>query len=93
MTDRAFKLGTFAKPDGKPFPAIVLDDTAIDLAQAHEAYRAGGRPTLSSTSSIQDLLDDWERNFATLQEIVAFLDKAGSKPGTVRKSSSIATRN
>ena len=58
MTDRAFKLGTFAKPDGKSFPAVVLDDTAIDLAQAHEAYRAGGRPTLSSTSSIQDLLDD-----------------------------------
>jgi 2-keto-4-pentenoate hydratase/2-oxohepta-3-ene-1,7-dioic acid hydratase in catechol pathway len=82
MTDRAFKLGTFAKPDGKSFSAIVLDDTAIDLAQAHEAYRAGGRPTLSSTSSIQDLLDDWERNFATLQEIVAFLDKAGSKPGS-----------
>ena len=39
MNGRAFKLGTFAKPDGKPFAAIVLDDTAIDLAQAHEAYR------------------------------------------------------
>ena len=49
MNGRAFKLGTFAKPDGKPFAAIVLDDTAIDLAQAAEAYRAAGRPTLSST--------------------------------------------
>ena len=28
MNGRAFKLGTFAKPDGKPFAAIVLDDTA-----------------------------------------------------------------
>ena len=73
MNGRAFKLGTFARPNGKPFAAIVLD-TAIDLAQAHEAYRASGRPALSSTSSIQDLLDDWERNFATLQEIVAFLE-------------------
>jgi 2-keto-4-pentenoate hydratase/2-oxohepta-3-ene-1,7-dioic acid hydratase in catechol pathway len=82
MNGRAFKLGTFAKPNGKPFAAIVLDDTAIDLAQAHEAYRASGRPALTSTSSLQDLLDDWDRNFATLQEIVAFLDKAGAKPAS-----------
>jgi 2-keto-4-pentenoate hydratase/2-oxohepta-3-ene-1,7-dioic acid hydratase in catechol pathway len=82
MNGRAFKLGTFAKPNGKPFAAIVLDDTAIDLAQAHEAYRASGRAALTSTSSLQDLLDDWDRNFATLQEIVAFLDKAGAKPAS-----------
>ena len=82
MNGRAFKLGTFAKPNGTSFAAIVLDDTAIDLGQANEAYRAGGRPALSSTASIQDLLDDWERNFATLQEIVAFLDKTGVKPAS-----------
>jgi hypothetical protein len=80
MNGRAFKLGTFAKPNGKPFAAIVLDDTAIDLAQAHEAYRAGGRPALASTSSLQDLLDDWDRNFATLQEIVAFSTKREPSP-------------
>ena len=40
MNGRAFKLGTFAKPDGKPFAAIVLDDTAIDLAQAAAAQPA-----------------------------------------------------
>src|SRR5262245_15534747 len=82
MNGRAFKLGTFARLEGRPFAAIVLDDTAIDLAQAHEAHRASGRSVLTSTASIQDLLDDWERNFATLQEIVAFLDKAGAKPGS-----------
>ena len=82
MNGRAFKLGTFAKPNGTSFAAIVLDDSAIDLAQAHEAYRAGGRPALSSTASIRDLLDDWERNFATLQEIVASLDKTGAKPAS-----------
>ena len=32
MDGRAFKLGTFSKANGKPFAAIVLDDTAIDLA-------------------------------------------------------------
>jgi 2-keto-4-pentenoate hydratase/2-oxohepta-3-ene-1,7-dioic acid hydratase in catechol pathway len=82
MYGRAFKLGTFAKAGGRPFAVIVLDDTIIDLAKAHEAYRSSGRPTLDSTASIQHLLDDWERNFATLQEIVAFLDKSGAKPGS-----------
>ena len=81
MNGRAFKLGTFVKPDGAPFAAIVLDDTAVDLAQAHDAYRGSGRRgALSSTGSIQGLLDDWDRNFAVLQEIVAFLDKE-KKPG------------
>ena len=47
MNGRAFKLGTFAKPDGKPFTAIVLDDTAIDLAQAAAASRFG-RKTLTT---------------------------------------------
>jgi 2-keto-4-pentenoate hydratase/2-oxohepta-3-ene-1,7-dioic acid hydratase in catechol pathway len=79
MNGRAFKLGTFARPDGKPFAALVLDDEAVDLDQAADAFRAGGRPGLTSTVSIQALLDDWDRNFATLQEIVAFLDKEGAK--------------
>jgi 2-keto-4-pentenoate hydratase/2-oxohepta-3-ene-1,7-dioic acid hydratase in catechol pathway len=86
MNGREFKLGTFAKPDGKPFAAIVLDDTAIHLAQAHEAYRGSGRPALSTAASspglnIQDLLADWDKNFAVLQEMAAFLDKEGAKPG------------
>src|SRR5690349_13457913 len=82
MNGRAFKLGTFAKPDGKPFAAIVLDDSAIDLAQA--AAAAGKKlATASGTPnpSIQDLLDSWEANFATLQEIVAFLAKESAKSG------------
>jgi 2-keto-4-pentenoate hydratase/2-oxohepta-3-ene-1,7-dioic acid hydratase in catechol pathway len=96
MNGRAFKLGTFAKPDGKPFAAIVLDDTggdlAIHLAQAHEAYRGSGRSALSTSASspglnIQDLLGDWDKNFAVLQEIVAFLDKEGAKPGAASVSS------
>jgi 2,4-didehydro-3-deoxy-L-rhamnonate hydrolase len=82
MNGRAFKLGTFAKPDGKPFTAIVLDDTAVDLAQA---AAAGGKKLKTESGapnpSIQDLLDSWDANFATLQEIVSFLDKDGAKPG------------
>lgn len=76
MNGRAFKLGTFSKTGGKPFAAIVLDDSAFDLAQA---ATASGRK-LGDTGSLQDLLGDWDRNFGALQEIAAFLDKEG-KPG------------
>jgi 2,4-didehydro-3-deoxy-L-rhamnonate hydrolase len=76
MNGRAFKLGSFAKSGGKPFVAIVLDDTAIELAGAAEA----ANKTLGDATSIQGLLEDWDRNFVALQEIVAFLDKE-KKPG------------
>jgi 2-keto-4-pentenoate hydratase/2-oxohepta-3-ene-1,7-dioic acid hydratase in catechol pathway len=82
MNGRAFKLGTFSKPGGAPFPAIVLSDTAIDLAQAYDAFRkAGRRGELGAPVSIQGLLDDWDQSFAVLQEIVAFLESEGLKPG------------
>jgi 2-keto-4-pentenoate hydratase/2-oxohepta-3-ene-1,7-dioic acid hydratase in catechol pathway len=87
MNGRAFKLGTFATPDGKPLPAIVLGDTAVYLGQAHEAYRASGRRSLSTAASIQGLLEDWDANFAVLQEMVAFLDKEGIASGAAPVSS------
>src|SRR5262245_40396939 len=71
----------FAKPDGKGFTAIVLGDDAIDLAQVHDAYRASGRKLLARTDSIDGLLEDWDANFAVLQEIVAFIEKDGRRPG------------
>jgi len=70
MNGREFKLGTFAKSGGKPFAAIVLGDSTFDLGQAASA---SGK-SLGATS-IQGLLEDWDRNFAALQEIAAFLDK------------------
>ena len=83
MNGTPFKLGTFAKAGSKPFAAIVLDDDVVDLAQAQKAYSASGRKSLSATGSLQDLLEDWDANFATLQEIAAFLAKEG-KPGAVK---------
>jgi 2-keto-4-pentenoate hydratase/2-oxohepta-3-ene-1,7-dioic acid hydratase in catechol pathway len=71
MNGRAFKLGTFAKAGAKPFATIVLEDTAFDLAQAAKA----ANKSLGEARTLQDLLEDWDRNFATLQEIAAFLDK------------------
>jgi 2,4-diketo-3-deoxy-L-fuconate hydrolase len=83
MNGREFKLGTFAKQGSKAFAAIVLDDNAIDLAQAASA---AGR-SLGDARSIQDLLEDWDRHFATLQEIAAFLDKEGAKANAAAVSS------
>jgi 2-keto-4-pentenoate hydratase/2-oxohepta-3-ene-1,7-dioic acid hydratase in catechol pathway len=80
MNGTPFKLGTFAKAGGKPFAAIVLGDDAIDLAQAQAAYRGAGKRALSTDASVDGLLDDWDANFAVLQEIAAFLGKEG-KPG------------
>ncbi len=84
MNGSAFKLGMFAGPDKAKFAAIVLGDDAIDLKQAHDAYRAAGRKgALGATHSIDGLLEDWDANFAVLQEIVAFLEKEG-KAGAAR---------
>jgi 2,4-didehydro-3-deoxy-L-rhamnonate hydrolase len=82
MNGRAFKLGTFARPNGNPFAAIVLGDEVVELTRAYEIYRASARRNaLTSTNRILDLLQNWDANFPVLQEIVAFLDKEGLEPG------------
>ena len=78
MNGKAFKLGVFAKPDGKVFAFIVIDDDAIEIA----SVRAG---TSGVAGSIDPLLDDWDANFAKLQEAVAWMEKEG-RPGAVKLS-------
>ena len=77
MNGTAFELGTFGKRGDPPFVGIVLgNDEVIELAAAHAAYRASPhRGTLSETGSIFALLENWDANFAVLQEIVAFFEK------------------
>jgi 2,4-didehydro-3-deoxy-L-rhamnonate hydrolase len=78
MNGKEFKLGTFAKPGGAPFVAMVLGDDVFDLSLAHAAYRAAPRRgALSATGSILGLLENWDANFTLLQEIAAFLEKEG----------------
>ncbi|HUC51298.1 MAG TPA: fumarylacetoacetate hydrolase family protein [Xanthobacteraceae bacterium] len=80
MNGTAFKLATLAKPDGDIFVAIVLGDEAIDLKVAQAAFRAAGRKgELSASDSVQGLLEQWDRNFAALQEVAAFLEKEGAR--------------
>jgi 2,4-didehydro-3-deoxy-L-rhamnonate hydrolase len=88
MNGSPFKLATLAKSGGGPFVAIVLGDDAIDLKAAYAAYRGAPRAgALSSTDSIFALLENWDANFAALQEIVAFLEKDGLRPGAAKLSS------
>jgi 2,4-didehydro-3-deoxy-L-rhamnonate hydrolase len=88
MNGSPFKLATLAKPGGKPFVALVLGDDVIDLAEAQAAYHAAPRKgVLSSTGSMVSLLEDWDTNFAVLQEIVAFLEKEGLPPGAAKLAS------
>src|ERR1700752_3240574 len=79
MNGTAFKLATLAKPDGNACVAIVLGDNAIDLKAAHAPFRAAGRKgELSASDTMLGLLEQWDKNFATLQEVVAFLEKEGT---------------
>ena len=88
MNGTAFKLATLAKAGGDAFVAVVLGDDAIDLKSAQAAYRAAGRKgELSAADSMLGLLEDWDKNFAVLQEIVAFLEKEGTaKVGAAKLS-------
>jgi 2,4-diketo-3-deoxy-L-fuconate hydrolase len=77
MNGKAFKLGTFAKGRGKPFAAIVLDDTVINLTQACKAWRGATSRRLLGADTIQGMLGNWDANFATLQALVGFLEREG----------------
>lgn len=83
MNGTPFKLATLRQADGNSFVAIVLDDEAIDLKAAHEAY---GKGRLSATGDMIGLLENWDANFVVLQEIVAFLEKNSVK-GTAKLAS------
>jgi 2,4-didehydro-3-deoxy-L-rhamnonate hydrolase len=93
MNGTAFKLATLAGRNGNAFVAIVLGDAAIDLKTAQAAFAAAGRKgELGRSDTMLGLLDHWDRNFAVLQEIVAFLEKEGTpqdaaKLGTAKLAS------
>jgi 2,4-diketo-3-deoxy-L-fuconate hydrolase len=84
MNGTAFKLATLAKPDGNAFVAIVVGDDAVDLKVAH---RASARKEVLNSDTMLGLLENWDAHFAVLQEIVAFLEKQGSPPGTAKLAS------
>jgi 2,4-didehydro-3-deoxy-L-rhamnonate hydrolase len=80
MNGTPFKLGTFAAHGGgSAFAAVVLgDDDVFNLRSI-----AGSK--LTTTESIEGLLEDWDANFAALQEHVATIEKDG-RPGAFKLS-------
>ena len=96
MNGTAFKLATYAGNPGRPFAAIVLGDTAIDIATVYPAYRDsphGKAGPLTATDSLLGMMEGWDRNFPVLQEMVAFIgeeDVASERfKGGVAKASSL----
>lgn len=77
MNGTPFKLGTFAASGGA-FPGVVLGEDVFSL-------RALPGSKLTSTESIEALLESWDANFAALQESVARLEKE-SRPGAFKLS-------
>jgi 2,4-didehydro-3-deoxy-L-rhamnonate hydrolase len=74
LSDEAFHLGTF-RLQRRPVTGIVLDGEVIELATAVRAARI----PLPAFRTLRDLLTDWERNFAQLQLISAFLRRQGTQ--------------
>lgn len=88
MNGSPFKLATLAKPGGSRFVAIVLGDDAIDLAAADAAYHGSEhKGALRAAGSIDGLLENWDANFAMLQEIVAYIAREGLRPGAAKLAS------
>jgi 2-keto-4-pentenoate hydratase/2-oxohepta-3-ene-1,7-dioic acid hydratase in catechol pathway len=79
MNGTPFKLGTFAAQSGGAFAAVVLGDDVFSL-------RSIPGSKLTTTESIEGLLEDWDANFAALQEHVARIEKEG-RPGAFKLSS------
>ncbi len=77
MNGTPFKLGTFSGPGGA-FTGVVLGDDVFSL-------RALPGSRLTSTDSIEALLESWDANFAALQESVARLERE-KRPGAFKLS-------
>lgn len=78
MADRAFKLGTYRRGREPKFSGIILDDGVIAIAAAYDAWRgAGGTIELADPHSIYGLLQEWDKAFPALQEIVDFVLRTG----------------
>src|SRR4051794_33669675 len=83
MNGTPFRLATIARAGTpKPVAALVVGDQTIELPALNEAYRKQrGGASLRAPDSILALLEEWDANFARLQEIVAFVEKEGAPAG------------
>jgi len=77
MTDVGFKLGEFRVGD-RHILGMVLGSSVVDL-KSKQAL-AGGADRLSPFDSIQDLLEDWDRNFERLSAVAELARSKSIEP-------------
>jgi 2,4-diketo-3-deoxy-L-fuconate hydrolase len=66
--ERAFALGTFARPDGEPFPGVVVGDRVVELADLIPGVRTTG-----------ELFDEWDSHLDAIAERLAEGEVAGGE--------------
>jgi 2,4-didehydro-3-deoxy-L-rhamnonate hydrolase len=81
-----YRLGTFSSSDGSPYPAIVVQDRALALADA-QAILPAGVEGVRGHDSMLSILDEWQHNLPILQAIA---DQTGSDLGWARGSKSVS---
>jgi 2,4-didehydro-3-deoxy-L-rhamnonate hydrolase len=77
-----FKLGTFSAAGCAPFGALVVAERAIAFG-ALQAYAARERLDFHSDGSTLSVLDEWERNYPTLQRVAESIG-SGQDPELLR---------
>ena len=80
MTETIFKLGSFSVAGSAPFGGIVIDDERV--LSLHAADRIDpALPSLNGAETLEQLIDQWDRNKAALPVIVkAIHEHAPSLP-------------
>ena len=78
MNGTPFKLGTFAKRAAGLLPPSCLATTMSSISRPHR------RRSIERTDSIDGLLENWDANFAALQEICVAVSKRKVGRGAVK---------
>ncbi|QRK06862.1 fumarylacetoacetate hydrolase family protein [Archangium violaceum] len=78
MGDKArFSIGTFAAAGSPSFPGLVIDEQVVALEALAPLAASLGQP-LVGAASVQELLQEWPRNFATLSRIAELIRTGGA---------------
>jgi 2,4-didehydro-3-deoxy-L-rhamnonate hydrolase len=70
-----FRLGTFARADGTPFPGLVLGERVVPLERLHLLLRRLDT-RLADAESMLGVLGSWDSNFAALRTAAEALGTA-----------------
>lgn len=82
----SFALATVSSAASPPFVVLVFGAKAVSLSAAYAAYRASAPVprALTAVESVLGLLQDWDANFRTLQEIGRWIEGRGLDDASLR---------